>query len=525
MSDVPSTHDAPPQSDLPPAVPAPPAAPARPLRRLAIAAPAPVLSGLDRAKQQLATLDAPAAIALFELGAGERLLKTTVSVCPTCLVHVPAAVFVRGQRVLLRKRCAEHGRADAVIENDERFYHRSNKDTSGRSYGESRAFDIPAWKAPEGTSCCEGGSCGESTDQMGNKTCTILVEVTDACNLACPVCYSDAKGERKMPLANFQRYIGELVAKKGGLDSVQLTGGEALLHPELWEMIAFLHADKRIGKIYLPTNGLLLDRDDVMRRLLPFKDRLMVLLQFDGGTDATDRALRGATPRKVRERVLAKLDKLGVHVQLTMTLVQGVNEREVGDVVRAGLRHESVKVVALQPATYSGRFEHEQDAEARLTLSDLVKAVSAQAGVRVRLEDFVPIPCSHPNCGWITLFVRRFGFVQNMVRFVDVPKVVEQVAYRTLLSTNELRSAVGTAVGSPIRRVIGKIGRKLVRSTDVFTIAIKPFMDRHTYDQDRIANCCHHLMDTHGAPVSFCEYNALRRKDDPWDRLPKLAAS
>ena len=501
-------------------------APPAPRRRLSLAlAPvSPPVSRLELVKARLQTLDAPAAAALFELGAGERLLKTTVSVCPECLEHVPAAVHVRGARVFLRKRCDTHGLAEAVIENDERFYHRSNKDNSGRSFGEFRSFDIPAFHAPEGASCCEGGSCGESTDQMGNKTCTILVEVTDACNLACPVCYSDAKGERKMPLADFQRYIADLAGKKGGLDSVQLTGGEALLHPEFWEMVAFVHADKRIGKIYLPTIGLLVERDEVMSRLVPFKDRLMVLLQFDGGSDATDRALRGATPRKVRERVLAKLDRLGIHTQLTMTLVHGVNDREVGDVVRAGLRHESVKVIALQPATYSGRYDLAKDATERLTLSDVVKAVAAQSGLRVRPEEFVPIPCSHPNCGWITLFVRRFGLVQNVVRFVDLPRVVERLAYRTLLSTTELRGAVGSG-GGWVRRALGAIARRAVRSTDVFTIAIKPFMDRHTYDQDRIANCCHHLMDTHGTPVSFCEYNALRRTSDPWDRLPRIAST
>jgi uncharacterized radical SAM superfamily Fe-S cluster-containing enzyme len=261
----------------------------------------------------------------------------------------------------------------------------------------------------------------------------------------------------------------------------------------------------------------------VLQRLVRFKDRLMVLLQFDGSSDATDRSLRGGTPRVVRDRVLRKLDMLGIHVQLTMPLVRGVNLAEVGDVVRAGLRHESVKVIALQPATYSGRYELARDAEERLTLSDVAKAVARQAGLRVRAEDFVPIPCSHPNCGWITLFVRRFGLVENVMRFVDVPRIVDQVAYRTLLSTAELRGAVGSG-GGLLRRAIGKLGKRLVRSTDMFTIAIKPFMDVHTYDQDRIANCCHHLMDTHGTPISFCEYNALRRTGDPWDRLPNLDA-
>ncbi len=106
--------------------------------------------------------------------------------------------------------------------------------------------------------------------------------------------------------------------------------------------------------------------------------------------------------------------------------------------------------------------------------------------------------------------------------YVDLPKVVEQIAYKTLLSTDQLRETVGTARGSLLRRALGTAARSLVRSTDVFTVAIKPFMDRHTYDQDRIAACCHHLMDTKGNALSFCEYNALDRPGDRWDALPAL---
>ena len=73
------------------------------------------------------------------------------------------------------------------------------------------------------------------------------------------------------------------------------------------------------------------------------------------------------------------------------------------------------------------------------------------------------------------------------------------------------------------RRALTALGRRLVRSTDIFTIAIKPFMDRHSYDQDRVANCCHHLMDTKGTPVSFCEYNALTRPHDEWTQFPALS--
>lgn len=493
--------------------------------RLAIIGQKPAApSGPARVTAELARLDEDQARARFDLSAATRLVKTTVGLCSRCLAHVPAAVYFAGGRAMSRRVCPEHGAEVSVLENDERYYFVSSKDRAGRTYDRSRIFDIPAYTLPgDDGACCEGGAC-DSTDQMTNKTCTILVEVTNACNLTCTVCYSDAKGDRVVPLELLEQHIDALARKKGGLDSVQLTGGEALLHPQLFELLAFLHAHPLIKKIYLPTNGLLLAKREVAQRLAPFRSKLMVLLQLDGTSDDTDRALRAATPRKQKDRVIAHLEELGIFMQLTMTLSGGVNEDEVGGVIDLGLAHENIKVIALQPATYSGRYELPPDPATRLTLSDIVKAVVSQAGARVREQDFVPIPCSHPNCGWITLFLRRFGMVHNVVRYVDLPKVIDAVSYKTQLSTDELRGAISAQDGFSLKRAVQSLGKRLIRSHDMFTIAIKPFMDRFTYDQDRVASCCHHLMDTHGVPTSFCEYNALLRPKDGWDRFPTLRA-
>lgn len=231
--------------------------------------------------------------------------------------------------------------------------------------------------------------------------------------------------------------------------------------------------------------------------------------------------MRRAEPAELRRTIIADLDRLGVPMQLTMTLSRGVSERHIADVVDLALDHSSVKLVAMQPATWSGRYELDVDPMNRLTLSDCAEAVLQRTRLRMRREDFVPIPCSHPNCGWLTVFLRRFGLVHNVVRYVDLEKVMNSVAYKTLMSTSEVRDVVGTAERSILNRLAGWAGRHLVRSTDMFSIAIKPFMDRFTYDQDRIANCCHHITDTQGQLRSFCEYNALDRKSDSWVRFPK----
>jgi uncharacterized radical SAM superfamily Fe-S cluster-containing enzyme len=479
---------------------------------------------LKSLREKLMPLDAAAAVGYFQLQDYNQLLKSTISLCPECLKHVPALVFARGVQVQIRKHCEQHGFSEAVLENDLEFYHLSNKDRWGRAYAEGKTLNFRESNSDCGAGCGDYGPEEMFADQSRNKSCTILAEVTNACNLACPVCYSDARGDRKLPLVKFKDYIRRLIDTKGPLDSVQLTGGEAVLHPEFWEMVAFLHSEQ-VKKIYLPTNGLLFADPANAARALPFRDKLMVLLQFDGQTAETNQAMRHANPAALRQQVIENFGNLGIHMQLTMTITLGVNDDQIGWVVETALRHQHIKVVALQPVTYSGRYALAQDPLKRMTLSDCVKAVVTQLNRRAKVNDFKPIPCSHPNCGWITLFVQRFGLTTNLARHIDLGEAMDRAANRTLLNSQELRSIVGTKEKGLLTRVGMWAGRKLIRSTDVFAIAIKPFMDRYNYDQDRVSACCHHLLDTKGHPVSFCEYNALVRPHDTWETFPLLRAN
>ena len=499
-------------------------------------APRSVPTTLEARLEQLAAplkgMELEAVAKLFVLPQQSLLLKTTLSLCPDCLQHTRAAVYVEDGRVLMAKRCEVHGISRAVIENDERYYRLSTKDRWGRAYDPTRLDHVPAY---EGSGCCgDDGDCGTSapsagladlTDQAGNKSCTVLVEITDACNLACRVCYADAKGDRMLSIDEFRRSIGALLAMKGSLDSVQVTGGEAALHPQFWEILDFLQAEPRIAKIYLPTNGVAFDRDGMAQRLVRYRTKLLVLLQFDGSDAAANATLRRSKPERVRERLLARLEKLDVPMQLTMTLASGVNEREIAWVVRQGVKRRNVRLVALQPAFFSGRYEIDADPMNRATLSDAIKGAAAGLARSTRASDFMPIPCSHPNCGWVTLFVRRFGLFFNLARHVDLARVMGRVAYKTQLGAEEVRGIVGTRPAGPIARMAAAIGRRFVRPRDVFGIAIKPFMDRYTYDQDRVSACCHHILDTSGNLASFCEYNARKRAGDSWSHRPALVAA
>lgn len=469
---------------------------------------------INNIKLKLSHLQAHDLIERFELENKDEVLKSTISLCSTCLQHVPAVVFISNNQVFIKKHCEQHKLHTAILENDKDYYYLCNKDEMGKSYSQHKSMTITAYN-----SCCGPKPSAQNSsfaDQMMNKSCTILVEVTNACNLSCKVCYASAYGDRILPYEDFENHVQSLLKEKGEIDSIQVTGGEATLHPQFWDMIEFLFKQPNLKKIYLPTNGIHFSDFNFAKKAKPYRKKLIVLLQFDGQNEHSNFELRNAKPVKVREKTIQNLTKLKVHMQLTMTISKGINENEIGWVVAQGLKHKFVKVIAMQPVTYSGTFLHEQHATNRLTLSDIIKAIHKQVEHPIAPDEFVPIPCSHPNCGWITVFIQRFGFTKNIVKHVDLEEANKKSAYKSLLSSKEIQKSI------PGKSLLQAIAKKFIRSEDSFVIAIKPFMDRHNYDQDRIQNCCHHILNTKGEPVSFCEYNALLRTKDSWDQFPKL---
>lgn len=97
------------------------------------------------------------------------------------------------------------------------------------------------------------------------------IEVTNACNLNCPMCSRDAiikqRGLGFMKLADFKAVVDKYHAQ---LFHVRLfLHGESTLHPDLPEMIAYLNGyrGKNVRSIGLTTNGVLVS-PEYFRRLV-----------------------------------------------------------------------------------------------------------------------------------------------------------------------------------------------------------------------------------------------------------------
>ncbi len=175
--------------------------------------------------------------------------------------------------------------------------------------------------------------------------------------------------------------------------------------------------------------------------------------------------------------------------------------------------------MVLQPAFYSGRYDTTR-APMRLTLAEVVHEVARQTEGLFIEEDFGPIPCSHPNCFALAVGLVRDGRVIPISRYFpkyetwEHPDVTEFVSrFRDRLPQHMLDAAAEDATIDALLDLLAQPDDGIDWSDyrNFVAIGIKPFMDVHTYDQDRVDQCCVHIVDRAGSPVSFCEYNALRR--------------
>ncbi len=400
-------------------------------------------------------------------------LKMTRTVCPICLETVQGEVFQQHGRVLLRRECAEHGESTALLCSDRRHYYLRD--------------EVPHPPLAEGQVCCGGAA---------HRSCIALLEMTDACNLKCPVCYAESPAGEHRPLADLCRDLEAFLDVRGPLDILQLSGGEPLLHPDLLAVIDFART-RPVDHIMLNTNGLELLSNDVL--LGELKERcptLEVSLQFDGLDRESYRVLRGADLLDQKRRIIERLAEARIPTTLVCTLSQGVNEGQVGPLVEYALTHDVIRGITIQPATWVGRFEPDQQPLHRLTLADVLRHLEQQTDGVLREADFEPLPCSDPNCCSFTYLARRRPHkLVPLTRLVRVKDHLDRLADRINFKSGDAEQCCELAL----------------RPEDVLRIVVKPFMDAHTYDQDRVDECCVHVIQPGGQAVSFCRFNTLLR--------------
>ncbi len=325
----------------------------------------------------------------------ESHVGETESLCPVCLKRIEAKRVTQGNEVFLVKECGDHGSFRTVIWR-----------------GEPSMTEWRRPKDPVHPDLCYGTvergcpfDCGLCAAHV-QLPCSVLLEVTDRCNLRCAVCFADSgASEREDPPVEKISSLLERAMKAVGPSNLQLSGGEPTLRDDLPEII---ESALRIGYSFIQvnTNGLRLASDIEYGRRLRAAGLSSVFLQFDGVDDEINRFLRGKALLDRKLQAVGNCGEAGLGVVLVPTLVRGVNTDSIGDILRKALQLAPiVRGIHFQPVSYFGRFPGQTGDERRFTLPELMRCLEEQTGGLVKIADFSPPGCEHALCSFHATYV------------------------------------------------------------------------------------------------------------------------
>jgi uncharacterized radical SAM superfamily Fe-S cluster-containing enzyme len=443
-----------------------------------------------------------------------ELLKRTTSRCPVCQAQCPAEVWRTGgipAKVFLKRTCPEHGEASVCISSDARFYWLAKGKAENSCCGSS-------------SSCCSAdgtnvGTLGRNADpgdalgiQEKLSTCLALIEIVNSCNLACPTCYADSPvgtGQKidAVPLENLKQRIQGVVDRKGGIEILQLSGGEPTLHPQFFELLRWLQDHSKIDYVLLNTNGVRIANDDAFASELSSAFRygaFQLYLQFDGVQEESQQFLRGADLRKIRERCLERCKEMNLPITLAMT-VTPENLPFLWNAIEFGLKFPNVRGISFQPMFTSGRIPNSstrnQQPSTRLNTADIILASVGQSEGKLRFEVFTPLPCGDPNCATIGYLLKVGGQIRSVSDFIDFKNVQGFLGTKVRYKLEDLMKC--GCDSEPLGELLKKFE---LNESNTFRLFIKPFMDAGTWDEDRIDRCCTHVIRPDGKLDSFCRY-------------------
>lgn len=437
----------------------------------------------------------------------------TTSLCETCLELVPAKVIIEEDRVFYLKRCSDHGVHKTLISDDLDYWR------------QQKLWIKPGDRPLRTQTRTEAGcpfDCGLCPDHEQH-SCLAIIEINEACNLACPVCFANATdihGTHR-PLAEIERMLDLLVNSEGEPDLVQLSGGEPTIHPDFF---AILDAVKRrpIRHVMINTNGVRIAQDRAfVNRLASYAPRLEVYLQFDSLSDDALVELRGAKLSKIRTQALDALESVGLSTTLVAVVKRGVNDHEIADIIRHALTWKCVRGVTFQPVQDAGRNEHFDARSNRMLLTQIRREVG-KSGV-FEAEDMIPLPCN-PDQISIGYALRDGGEVTPLTRLLprdlilSGPNTISYEGYPELKAKILDLLSLATAQANTEEKLAGLLcclPQALVPEeltyANSFRVVILQFLDRYNFDLGTVKRSCVHFVTPNGQIIPFDTYNTFYR--------------
>ena len=440
----------------------------------------------------------------------------TISLCPHCLKRVDAKIVLENGRVYMLKTCAEHGFMKVLIATDSDYY------KNIRNY--NKPSEVPLRFNTKTHYGCPY-DCGLCVDHEQH-SCLTVVEITDRCNLSCPTCYAMSSPHygRHRTVDEVERMLDIVVANEGEPDVVQISGGEPTIHPDFFAILDIAKT-KPIKHLMVNTNGIRIAKDmEFAKRLASYQPDFEIYLQFDSFKADALLQMRGKDLTDIRKKALENLNTLNLSTTLVVTLQQGVNDDEIGEIINYALQQPCVRGVTFQPVQVAGRTENFNPATDRITLTDVRQKILDQTGI-FGSNDLLPVPCN-PDALAMGYALKLNGKVFPLTRYVD-PEILlngskNTIVYEQDQALHEQMLQI-FSTGISVDRTEEKFKQLLCCLPEVhapglgynnlFRIIIMRFIDAWDFDVRAIKKSCVHIVHKDGRIIPFETMNLFYRDE------------
>ena len=479
------------------------------------------------------------------------LPKTTQSLCPECTQLIDARIFEEAGKVVMEKRCPQHGEFRDIVYSDARLYLKMEEWSFGDNRGLANPIVSDARECP--TDC---GLCNMHTSHTGLAN----VDLTNRCNLTCPVCFANANAAGYVyepDFATVRRMLQALRDEKPVAGRiVQFSGGEPTIYPRFLDAVR-LARELGFSHTQVATNGLKFTSLEFARQCKEAGLHTLYL-QFDGVCDDVYRRTRGESLWERKLQCIENVKKAGLKIVFVPTIVKGLNDHQIGDILRLALEYiECTSGISFQPVAFTGRIARHELESKRFTLADFAHAVHQQTGICDPYEDWFPLSCvtpfskllsalrgeetttlsCHPHCSLGTyLFVDQNRKAVPVTRFVEVGPMLREMDelarkagkrrlkfFTKIEAWNNLRkyfhqekAPQGLTFNKFLQTLQGMTDKKLGRGESeqqgftyrTLMLAGMHFMDSYNYDVERVKRCVIHYAAPNGRIYPFCAYNS-----------------
>jgi 7,8-dihydro-6-hydroxymethylpterin dimethyltransferase len=449
----------------------------------------------------------------------------TLSLCSQCLRRVDAKIVFENNQVLMLKNCPVHGRETVLIATDVEYYKRI------RQY--MKPAEVPLKFNTQTHFGCPY-DCGLCPDHEQH-SCLTLVEVTDRCNLTCPICYAESAPMhgRHRTLAEIEEMFDIIVRNEGEPDVVQISGGEPTVHPDFFAILDIAKS-KPIRHLMVNTNGIRIAKDEEFTaKLASYMPDFEIYLQFDSFKKSALEKMRGEDLREVRMKALEHLNKYNLSTTLVVTLQKGVNTDEIGEIIEFALKQRCVRGVTFQPTQIAGRVENFNPKTDRYTLTECRSDILSQTNI-FKSDDLLPVPCN-PDALVMGYALKLGGQVFPLTRFINPDDLLnnskntivyeqDEQLHNHILRMFSTANSVETVTEDlkSIMCCLPQIQAPNLGYENLFRVIIMQFIDAYNFDVRAIKKSCVHIVSKEGKIIPFETMNLFYRDEQKLAYLEEL---